>query len=84
MFAQLAPAADGLEAENRHQHRADDQDDRLQGFGVGDGPHAAEHRVQARQQHHEHRADPEAVERRSEPIWTFRSGSSVAETMPPA
>ncbi len=43
--------------------RADDEDQRLDRFGVGDGPHAADDRVEARQQHHRHRADPEAVER---------------------
>ena len=59
---QLAPAPEPLQAEDRQQQRAEQQDDRLHGLGVGHGPHAPDDRVQAGQDHDRHRPDPEAVE----------------------
>jgi len=61
-LAEFGPAAQGLEPEDRHQDRAEDQDDRLEGLRVGDGAEAAQDGVQAGEDDHEDRADPEAVE----------------------
>ena len=72
-----------LQSVDGHQHRTDDQNDGLQRLGVGHRPHAAQHGVQAGQDDHQHRADPETVEfQRAK--FTFISGSSVAKTTPPA
>ena len=59
---ELAPAAEGLQAEVCHQGRADDEDERLDGFGVGDGLEPAHDRVEPGDEDDQNRADPEAVE----------------------
>ena len=63
---QLAPAAEGLQAEVGHQGRADDEDEGLDGLGVGDRLEAAEDRVEAGDEDDQDGADPEAVE--AEPV----------------
>ncbi len=51
-----------MQAVDRQQRRADDQDDDLDGVVVGHRAHAAEHRVETGQHDDQHRADPEAVD----------------------
>ncbi len=60
--AQLSPAAQLAQAEEREQQRPQHEHGGLNGLGIGDGPHAADHGVEARQQHERDRSDPEAVE----------------------
>ncbi len=64
--AQGPPSAEGLEAEEGHQARADDEDEGLQGLGVGDGLEPAHDRVQAGDDDDQDGADPEAVQ--AEPV----------------
>ena len=59
---QLAPAAEDVETVDGQHQRADHEDQRLDRFGVGDGAHPAEHRVDAGQDDDQHRPDPEAVQ----------------------
>ena len=61
--AQLVPAAEPRKPVRREETRSHDEDERLQGVGVRDRPHPAEHRVEPGEQHDRHGADPEAVER---------------------
>ena len=57
------PAAEPRQPVRREETRSHDEDERLQGVGVRDRPHPAEHRVEPGEQHDRHGADPEAVER---------------------
>ncbi len=61
-MAQFVPAAELGEAENRQDRRAGDEDHGLDGVVVRHGPHAAQRRVEARQEDHQHGADPKAVD----------------------
>src|SRR2546427_415251 len=60
--AQLVPAPEGPEPEQCQEAGAAHQNDRLECVGVGHRAHAAEHRVQPRHEHDQHRPDPETVE----------------------
>ncbi len=62
-LAKFRPAAHVNEPENGDQQRTDDQHHRLQRLRVGHRAQPPQHRVQAGQQNHRHRAHPEAVER---------------------
>ena len=65
-LAERAPAAERLQAEVGHQARADDEDERLQGFGVGDGLEPAHDRVEPGDDDDQDGPDPEAVQ--AEPV----------------
>ena len=60
MRAQLAPAAEVVEAVEGQEAGADDQDDHLDRVVVGDRAHAAERGVEPGEDDHEDGADPEA------------------------
>ena len=59
---QLAPAAEGLQAEVGHQGRSDDEDERLYRLRVGDRLQPSHDRVESRDDDDQDGADPEAVE----------------------
>ena len=60
--AQFTPSAQFVEAVKGQHRRAADQDHDLHGIIIGDSTHATQHGVESRQNNHQDRTDPKAIE----------------------
>ncbi len=60
---QFGPATQPMDAKDCQQRGAENQNDCLQRFGIGDGSHPTQRGIQARENHHQDGSNPEAVER---------------------